>query len=87
MTYTPSKREVLEGHYRPPGAPCFHEGVCEELEAEGFLLELPKDNTWLPGARGWMLSTKGREILEMFRGERTSLPFKLPNWVLMAATE
>lgn len=86
-TYTPSKREVLEAHYNPPGFPCYDYDICEELEAEGFLREFTSELKPNFIMRGWVLTEDGKLVVEFLRGERRALPWPASNWILIEATK
>ncbi len=86
MTYKPTKKEVLLGHYRPPGFPVFNYDVCEELAVENLLRKLPPVEDW-KNQKMWMLTHKGIDVADLLLGKRNTLPFRVPDWVLVAATE
>ncbi len=76
-----TKREVLEGHYEPPGVPFFDPEVCAELEKEGLLM--------LPGSVHvpfFSITEAGRDVVRIIRGEISRSNYALPNWVLAELT-
>lgn len=86
--YMPSKRENLEAHYSNlQGLPCYTYSICEELTAEGLLREIfPGEldpNIFL---RGWVITTRGKLVVEFIRGESEALSFITSNWVRIAAS-
>ncbi len=39
------------------------------------------------GLHVWKITERGRQVVELLRGERNYLPFRAPNWVLIEVTK
>lgn len=85
--WQPTNREVLEGHYKPEGSPCWDPKLCQPLGLDGLLEPFITAVSGHDVIMYYKITERGEHAVEFMRRERREPDHRLPDWVLAEASK